>query len=44
MPDPTDTLGPLVSDRMAVLPQYLLPKQAMTLLAGQIAGARAAAR
>ena len=43
MPDPTDTLGPLVSDRMAVLPQYLLPKQAMTLLAGQIAGARGGA-
>ena len=43
MPDPTDSLGPLVSDRMAVLPQYLLPKQAMTLLGGQIAGARGGA-
>ncbi len=43
MPDPTEGLGPLVSDRMAVLPQYLLPKQALTLLAGQIAGARGGA-
>ena len=32
-----------MSDRLAVLPQYLLPKQAMTLLAGKIAGARAGA-
>ena len=30
-----------MSDRRAVLPQYLLPKQALTLLAGRIAGARA---
>ncbi|SHM41920.1 phosphatidylserine decarboxylase [Rhizobacter sp. OV335] len=30
-----------VSDRLAVLPQYLLPKQALTLLAGRIASARA---
>ena len=29
-----------MSDRLAVLPQYLMPKQAMTLLAGKIAGAR----
>jgi len=29
-----------VSDRLAVLPQYLMPKQAMTWLAGKIAGAR----
>ena len=29
-----------MSDRLAVLPQYLMPKQAMTLLAGQIASAR----
>lgn len=43
MPDPTDTLGPLVSDRMAVLPQYLLPKQALTRLAGAIASARGGA-
>jgi phosphatidylserine decarboxylase len=43
MPDPTDTLGPLVSDRMAVLPQYLLPKQALTRLGGAIASARGGA-
>ncbi|WP_073463778.1 archaetidylserine decarboxylase [Rhizobacter sp. OV335] len=30
-----------MSDRLAVLPQYLLPKQALTLLAGRIASARA---
>jgi phosphatidylserine decarboxylase len=41
--DPTDSLGPLVSDRMAVLPQYLMPKLALTQLAGQIAGARGGA-
>lgn len=29
-----------MSDRLAVLPQYLLPKQALTVLAGWIAGAR----
>jgi len=40
MPDPTDSLGPLVSDRLAVLPQYLLPKQALTALMGRLAGAR----
>ncbi len=43
MSDPTDALGPLVSDRMAVLPQYLLPKQALTLLAGEISRARGGA-
>lgn len=43
MPDPTDTLGPLVSDRMAVLPQYLLPKRALTRLGGAIASARGGA-
>jgi phosphatidylserine decarboxylase len=32
-----------VSDRLAVLPQYLMPKKAMTLLAGVIAGARGGA-
>ena len=32
-------LSPM-SDRLAVLPQYLLPKQALTRLAGRIAGAR----
>lgn len=30
-----------MSDRLAVLPQYLLPKQALTILAGKLAGARA---
>ena len=40
MSDPTDALGPLVSDRMAVLPQYLLPKRALTMLMGELAGAR----
>jgi phosphatidylserine decarboxylase len=30
-----------VSDRLAVLPQYLLPKQALTALAGAFAGAEA---
>jgi phosphatidylserine decarboxylase len=30
-----------MSNRLAVLPQYLLPKQALTWLAGKIAGARA---
>ena len=43
MSDPTDTLGPLVSDRMAVLPQYLLPKLALTRLMGELAGARGGA-
>jgi phosphatidylserine decarboxylase len=38
-----DGLGPLVSDRMAVLPQYVVPKKALTLLAGQIASARGGA-
>jgi phosphatidylserine decarboxylase len=43
MSDPTDALGPLVSDRMAVLSQYLLPKQALTMLGGEIARARGGA-
>jgi phosphatidylserine decarboxylase len=30
-----------VSERLAVLPQYLLPKRALTVLAGQLAGLRA---
>ena len=30
-----------MSDRLAVLPQYLLPKQALTMLAGKIASAKA---
>jgi phosphatidylserine decarboxylase len=32
-----------MSDRLAVLPQYLIPKQALTLLAGRVAGARGGA-
>jgi phosphatidylserine decarboxylase len=32
-----------VSDRLAVLPQYLLPKRALTVLMGRLAGARAGA-
>jgi phosphatidylserine decarboxylase len=40
MADPTDSLGPLVSDRMAVLPQYVLPKRAITGLMGDLAGTR----
>ena len=30
-----------MSDRLKVLPQYLIPKQALTVLAGKLAGARA---
>ena len=30
-----------MSDRLAVLPQYLLPKQALTVLAGKLASAEA---
>ncbi|PKO58593.1 MAG: phosphatidylserine decarboxylase, partial [Betaproteobacteria bacterium HGW-Betaproteobacteria-19] len=30
-----------MSDRLSVLPQYLLPKQALTVLAGKLAGMRA---
>jgi len=32
-----------VSDRLAVLPQYLLPKQALTAVAGRVASAKAGA-
>ncbi len=32
-----------MSDRLAVLPQYLLPKQALTMLAGKLAGAQGGA-
>ncbi len=32
-----------MSDRLAVLPQYLLPKRALTVLAGRLAGARGGA-
>ena len=34
---------PAVSDRLAVLPQYLMPKRALTVAAGRIASARAGA-
>ncbi len=34
---------PALSDRLAVLPQYLLPKQALTALAGRVASAQAGA-
>ena len=30
-----------VSDRLAVLPQYLIPKQALTILAGKLASKEA---
>ena len=30
-----------MSDRLKVLPQYLMPKQALTTFAGRVAGARA---
>ena len=43
MSDPTDELGPLVAERLAVAPQYLIPKQALTALAGAVAGARGGA-
>jgi phosphatidylserine decarboxylase len=33
--------GVIVSDRLAVLPQYLMPKQALTILAGKFANAKA---
>ncbi len=33
--------SPHVSDRLAVLPQYLLPKQLLTMIAGRFASARA---
>ncbi len=35
---------PELSDRLAVLPQYLLPQQALTALAGRVAGMQGGAR
>lgn len=35
--------NPAVSDRLAVLPQYLLPKRALTVLMGRLAGSQAGA-
>ena len=43
MPDPTGALGLRVAERLAVIPQYLLPKQALTAFAGVVAGARGGA-
>ena len=37
MSDPTDELGPRVAERLAVAPQYLLPKQALTRFGGVVA-------
>ena len=37
MPDPTDDLAPLLAERLAAAPQYLMPKHAMTALAGVVA-------
>jgi phosphatidylserine decarboxylase len=38
---PTKFSSATVSDQIKVLPQYFLPKQALTVLAGKIAGAKA---
>jgi phosphatidylserine decarboxylase len=35
--DPTDELAPRVAERLAVAPQYLMPKRAMTAFAGVVA-------
>jgi phosphatidylserine decarboxylase len=43
MADPTDDLAPLLAQRLAVAPQYLMPKQAMTAVAGVIANWRGGA-
>ena len=40
MSDPTDDLAPLVAERLAVAPQYLMPKQAITAFAGLVANWR----
>ena len=37
MSDPTDDLAPLLAERLAVAPQYLMPKRAMTAIAGVVA-------
>jgi phosphatidylserine decarboxylase len=41
MTDPHQPKGTAVSDTLAVLPQYLIPKQALTVLAGKFASAKA---
>lgn len=43
MNDPTVALGSSVADRLAVLPQYLMPKLWLTEMAGRAAGARGGA-
>ena len=43
MADPTDDLAPLLAQRLAVAPQYLMPKQAMTAFAGVVANWRGGA-
>lgn len=40
MADPTDDLAPLVVERLAVAPQYLMPKRAITAFAGWVANWR----
>ena len=37
MADPTDDLAPLLNERLAVAPQYLMPKRAMTEFGGVVA-------
>ena len=37
MADPTDDLAPLLSERLAAAPQYLMPKRAMTEFGGVVA-------
>ena len=44
MADPTDDLAPLLAERLAVAPQYLMPKQAMTAFAGVVANWRGGAQ
>ena len=43
MADPTDDLAPLVAQRLAVAPQYLMPKRAITAFAGLVANWRGGA-
>ena len=40
MGDPTDELGPRVAERLAVAPQYLMPKRALTEFGGLVANWR----
>ena len=43
MADPTDDLAPLLAERLAVAPQYLMPKHAITAFAGVVANWRGGA-